>query len=107
MSGSERERNSVFLSFLVQQNTGGGRRFKSTENSSTENSVRGNSLSLSLSLSVFVVAFHQTHLIPVKDRQTDSQTDRQTERQRDVCLCLSLCLVRLVSQDENLMSPFS
>ena len=94
MSGSERERNSVFLSFLVQQNTGGGRRFKSTEHSSTENSVRGISLSLSLSLSVFVVAFHQTHLIPVKDRQTDRQKNRETERQTDRRMSLSLSLSR-------------
>ena len=79
-----------FLSFLVQQNGG--------DFSKVRKFVQGDSLSLSLSL-VFVVAFHQTHLIPVKDKQTDRQTD--------VCLCLSLCLVRLVYQDENLMSPFS
>ena len=80
--------------------------FQKYGNSST-NSFRG-ILSFSLSLSlVFVVAFHQTHLIPVKDRQTDRKTERQRDRQTDVCLCLSLCLVRLVSQDENLMTPFS
>ena len=55
--------------------------------------VQGNSLFLSLSLSlslVFVVAFHQTHLIPVKDRETD----RQTERERDRRMSLSLSLSR-------------
>ena len=87
-----------FLSFLVQQNGG--------DFSKVRKFVQGDSLSLALSL-VFVVAFHQTHLIPVKDRQTDRQTDRHKGRQTDVCLCLSLCLVRLVYQDENLMSPFS
>jgi len=84
------------LLFLVQQNGGD---FSKVRKFFDEFSL---SLSLSLSL-VFVVAFHQTHLIPVKDRQTDRQRDRET----DVCLCLSLCLVRLVSQDENLMTPFS
>ena len=57
--------------------------------------VQGNSLFLSLSLSlVFVVAFHQTHLIPVKDRQTDRQKNRETERQTDRRMSLSLSLSR-------------
>ena len=86
-----------FLSFLVQP-TKRGRLFKITEILSTNSfigefsfSLSLSPLSLSLSLSrVFVVAFHQTHLIPVKDRQTGRQTDRHKGRQTDVCLCLSL-----------------
>ena len=93
-----------FLSFLVQQNGGDFSKVRKF----FDEFVQGNSLFLSLSLSlVFVVAFHQTHLIPVKDRQRDRKTERQRDRQTDVCLCLSLCLVRLVSQDENLLTPFS
>ncbi len=83
------------MSFLVQQNGGDFskvRKFfdefvesiKSTEILRRIRREYGEfSLSLSLSLSVFVVAFHQTHLIPVKDRETDRQRDRQTERQTD------------------------
>ena len=71
----------VFLSFLVQQNGG--------DFSKVRKFVQGDSLSLSLSL-VFVVAFHQTHLIPVKDRQTDRQTDR---RMSSLSLCLSVSFV--------------
>ena len=67
--------------------------FQKYGNSST-NSFRG-ILSFSLSLSlVFVVAFHQTHLIPVKDRQTDRQKNRETERQTDRRMSLSLSLSR-------------
>ena len=71
----------VFLSFLVQQNGG--------DFSKVRKFVQGDSLSLSLSL-VFVVAFHQTHLIPVKDRQTDRQTDTKAGRQTYVSVSLSL-----------------
>ena len=74
-----------FLSFLVQQNGG--------DFSKVRKFVQGDSLSLSLPL-VFVVAFHQTHLIPVKDRQTDRKTDRQTQRQADRRMSLSLSLSR-------------
>ena len=71
-----------------------GRLFKSTE---ILRRIRSGEFSLSLSLSlslVFVVAFHQTHLIPVKDRQTDRQADRQTQRQADRRMSLSLSLSR-------------
>ena len=65
--------------------------FSKYGNSSTN--VQGMvSLSLSLSL-VFVVAFHQTHLISKTDRQTDRKTERQRDRQTDVCLCLSVSFV--------------
>ena len=89
-----------FLSFLVQQNAGDFSKVRKF----FDEFVRG-ILSLSLSLSVFVVAFHQTHLIPVKDRQTDRRF--VLSLCLSVSLSLTLCLVRLVSQDGNLMSPFS
>ena len=71
---------------MVQQN---GRLFKSTE---ILRRIRSGEFSLSLSLSlslVFVVAFHQTHLIPVKDRETERQTERQTDRRMSLSLSLS------------------
>ena len=71
-----------------------GRLFKSTE---ILRRIRSGELILSFSLSlslVFVVAFHQTHLIPVKDRQTDRQKNRETERQTDRRMSLSLSLSR-------------
>jgi len=91
-----------FLSFLVQQNAGDFSKVRKF----FDEFVRG-ILSLSLSLSVFVVAFHQTHLIPVKDRQTDRRFVLSLSVCLSVSLSLTLCLVRLVSQDGNLMSPFS
>ena len=104
-----RERGTLFFCLFWFNKTGAT--FQKYGNSST-NSFRG-ILSFSLSLSlVFVVAFHQTHLIPVKDRQTDRKTERQRDRQTDrqtyvLSVSLSVCLVRSVSQEENLMSPFS
>ena len=76
------------LLFLVQQNGGD---FSKVRKIRSGNSLFSLSLSLSLSL-VFVVAFHQTHLIPVKDRQTDR--NRETERQTDRRMSLSLSLSR-------------
>jgi len=74
------------LLFLVQQNGGD---FSKVRKFFDEFSL---SLSLSLSL-VFVVAFHQTHLIPVKDRQTDRQKNRETDRQTYVSVSLSVSFV--------------
>ena len=85
---SFRERSS----FLVQQNPGGWEAtFQKYGNSST-NSF-GGTLSLSLSLSVFVVAFHQTHLIPVKDRERDREIERQTYVSVSLSVSLSVSFV--------------